>query len=193
MPIVSLAEKKEVTYTYNIDISLQHGDLLESSLQSSFIQFEEEGYWNLLNWYFQLHNVFIYQYLPNQPTSWRVVTDSFTSQIEELFRYLVDIWVAIPRPSEVREYLFLCPDIIHIVLIACKAARDIVGREPQLSLEIYSDPEIDYKYLVLYIRQESYSEDILDKIDRIRSRYVHYLAGTQGWFLVTTDFCSPKW
>lgn len=115
-----------------------------------------------------------------------------TSQIEEVLSHLQEYWITIPKPTEVRYYLIRYPDLCNILPHICKIARDQFGIQTQLSLEIYSDPEIEDEYLTLYIRQQDYDQDILDKIEDIRAQYEAILSGKSGWFLLTTDFRPPK-
>jgi hypothetical protein len=115
-----------------------------------------------------------------------------TSQIEEALNKLHQDWIEIPKPAEVRDYLIRYPDLASILPFVCKVARERFGVYPELSLEVYFDPEIEDEYLTLYVRQENYDEDILSAIEDISAQYESILMGKSGWFLVTTDFRSPK-
>jgi len=115
-----------------------------------------------------------------------------TSQIEEVLKQLHQDWIRIPKPAGVRDYLVRYPDLTSILLFVCKIARERVGVYPELSLEVYCDPEIEDEYLTLYIRQDYYDEDILDTIEDIRTQYEVNLTGKSGWLLVTTDFRPPR-
>jgi hypothetical protein len=113
-----------------------------------------------------------------------------TSAIGDSYRVEFAI-VKIPNPSEVADYLYDHLDMGWVLLVACQAACDTFENEAQLCLEVYRDPEIDDKYLVLYVRQEHYEADILDKIDSASAKYEKELVGKSGWFLLTTDFRPP--
>jgi hypothetical protein len=117
---------------------------------------------------------------------------SVTFQIEEVLNQLHQDWIKIPKPAEVRDYLIRYPDLTNILPFVCKIARERVGIYPELSLEVYYDPEIEDEYLTLYVRQEHYDEDILNIIEDICAQYEGKLVGKSGWFLVTTDFRPPK-
>ena len=66
-------------------------------------------------------------------------------------------------------------------------------RNSQISLEVYHDPEIDDSYLVIYVRQNPYSEDIIELIDEINELIAYNLScDVSGWVSVTTDFNFPK-
>ncbi len=119
-----------------------------------------------------------------------------TSKIEEVLSELLLIPILIPQPDEVRSYLLSYPDIANLLPPVCEMARERFGKFVQLSLEVYHDPEIEDEYLTLYVRQEHYDEQIMDRIKEIRATYeTEYeteLIDTAGWFLVTTDFYPPK-
>jgi len=100
--------------------------------------------------------------------------------------------VVVPRPDEVRSYLQNYPDIIDIIPSLCKKARKEFVLPTQLSLELYRDPEIEYEYLTLYVRQQNYATDILDKIDAISAEFDQAIAGKAGWLIMATDLCSPQ-
>ena len=110
---------------------------------------------------------------------------------EEFLDSLESQDIIIPRRSDVCEYLVYHSDLLAILPSICKAANDEFSKDAQLSLEVYSDPEIDYSYLTIYVRQEEYSEQILERIKRVRVKYASKLAGKQGRILITTDFDNP--
>ena len=115
-----------------------------------------------------------------------------TSPIEEVLNKLHQDWIKIPKPAEVRAYLLRYSDLTDLLPFVCKVARERVGIDPELSLEVYHDPEIEDDYLTLYLRHEHYNEHILEIIEDIRTQYERKLVGRSGWLLVTTDFCPPK-
>ncbi len=84
------------------------------------------------------------------------------------------------------------PDIIDFLLSVSDRVRKRFVSPDQLSLELYNDPEIDDKYLTLYVRQEHYGDSIMDVIDSISAEYEEELPGTSGWMIVTTDFAPPR-
>jgi len=100
--------------------------------------------------------------------------------------------IVVPRPDEVRHYLQNYPDIIDLIPSLCKKARQEFVLPTQLALELYRDPEIEYEYLTLYVRQQSYETDILDKIDAISVEFDRALAGKAGWLIMATDLDSPQ-
>ena len=72
-----------------------------------------------------------------------------------------------PTP-DLRSYLLRHADLIDPVRVICDTAREQVGPDDEVALELYRDPEI---------RDENVAERVL--------------AGTSGWVLVTTDFKPP--
>ncbi len=106
--------------------------------------------------------------------------------------FLSLLGIRIPNPDEVQHYFVLHPDMIDSVRAMCKAAIEEFGDKDELSLEVFRDPESDDKYLTLYIRQHVYDEDILDRIERVSERFDEDATERSGWFLMTTDFQSPK-
>jgi hypothetical protein len=74
----------------------------------------------------------------------------------------------------------------------CTKVSEAFGPPAELSLEIYTDPEIDDHYLTLYVRQADYPSDIIDHIDAVCINFHRRLEGSSGYFLVTTDFRRPR-
>ncbi|MGH9829677.1 MAG: hypothetical protein ACREDR_41195, partial [Blastocatellia bacterium] len=90
--------------------------------------------------------------------------------------------MVVPNPDEVLQYLAASPDVTSVLpdywAAACQAARD----DSQLSLELYRDPEIEDEHLVIYIRQQNYQDDLMDRIDQARESLAGELKGTlSGW------------
>jgi hypothetical protein len=110
---------------------------------------------------------------------------------EELLDYLESQGILIPRRSEVCEYLVYHPDMLEILPSICKAVINEFSRDAQMSLEVYSDPEIDHRYLTIYVRQKEYTEQILERISGVRAGFSRKLAEKRGRVLITTDFDNP--
>ena len=100
--------------------------------------------------------------------------------------------ITVPEPAPVREYLREHPDMLVLLRAICAAVRESFEPGTEFSLEVYSDPEIDDKYLTLYVRQQHYGPDILDRIERVSSDYDAELSEKTGWLLITTDFQPPR-
>ena len=112
-------------------------------------------------------------------------------QIEAALVQLGSKGVEIPHPSSLKDYLIAHPDISEVVMYATEIAKQHFDGNAQLSLEVYSDPEIDDNYVTLYVRQNEYDESVMKQIKEIRKAYESMLADKIGWFLVTTDFRTP--
>ena len=135
----------------------------------------------------------------------RLVTDSIRSlsspphvdqnksvHIEQIFDRLLQNQIVIPQPAEVRDYLHRFQDLIDLLPRIGARTRERLGTAPQLSLEVYRDPEIEDAYLTLLVRQENYVLDLLDTLDNISAEFDAELAKKSGWILVTTDFDLPR-
>ena len=83
------------------------------------------------------------------------------------------------------------PDMLEMLPSICEAVANEFLRDAQLSLEIYSDPEIDDRYLTIYVRQKGYTEQILERISRVRAGFSRKLAEKRGRIFITTDFGDP--
>jgi len=111
-----------------------------------------------------------------------------TSNPKDVLQALLQQGVVIPRPLEVQGYLDRYSELCDILPAASKNIRDRFDESAQLSLELYRDSEIEDEYLTLYVRQEHYDSDILDKLNDISASFDSQLRLTPGWFLITTDF-----
>ncbi|UUX92970.1 hypothetical protein [Methanoplanus endosymbiosus] len=100
--------------------------------------------------------------------------------------------MSIPNPGEVIDYITKHPGICDAVLYACLLACEEFIKNSEVSLELYYDDESQDKYLTLYIRQENYADDIIEKMDRICEEFEGELAGQSGWLLLTTDYKPPQ-
>src|SRR5437879_1954252 len=98
----------------------------------------------------------------------------------------------LPTPGAVRTYLEEHPDLAYHLSSICDVARKEFGPEAELSLEMYSDPEIHDQYLTLYIRLDSYQEDTLARIDAVSRRFDKHLEQASGDLVLTTDFRAPR-
>lgn len=112
-------------------------------------------------------------------------------RIQRVLDCLAEAKVLIPNIKEVRDYLLQYTDLTSHVLLAARRAKERFNPATQLSLEVYRDPEIDDRYLALYVRQENYDDNILDAIDEISSEYEDMLSEREGWFVLTSDLHPP--
>jgi hypothetical protein len=100
--------------------------------------------------------------------------------------------VSILGEDEVRDYLAEHPDLFAAAESLCQAARKEFGQEASLSLEVYRDPEVKDRYLVLRVRLPTYPPDTLMKIRSLETDHEGLLEDTSGSILVTTDFCPTR-
>ncbi|HWE95342.1 MAG TPA: hypothetical protein VG269_15350 [Tepidisphaeraceae bacterium] len=99
-------------------------------------------------------------------------------------------FVRIPSRNAVYEYLGEFPDLVDAVVPICEEMRRQFPLPVGLSLEVYQDPEIDERYLALYIRAENYGREFLDRIEAAGEKSLTPV--THGGRLdITTDFQPP--
>ena len=96
--------------------------------------------------------------------------------------------IAIPDRQAVVEYLNLHPDLRELLTDIAAKTRRLFGPDVELSLEIYKDPEIDDRYLALYVRHDHYGPEILQRIEKVNRAFDDRLEKASGYFAVTTDF-----
>jgi hypothetical protein len=121
----------------------------------------------------------------------RTYSPSLIADIECFFRSIMGL-IKIKQPTEIRRFLLSYPDLTSFLPEICYATIIEFAANAQISLEIYSDYEIDDRSLNLYIRQHKYDDDILDRIDKLLLPFEHILSNSNGWVNITTDFNSPK-
>lgn len=91
----------------------------------------------------------------------------------------------------VTSYSAKHPGFYDVLLYALKVTEDEFGKDAQISVELYKDPECDDEYVTICVRQDSYDDDIMERIDAVCTGYEDALTNTSGWLMVTTDF-QPK-
>jgi hypothetical protein len=112
--------------------------------------------------------------------------------LSDIFRDLAADRVLVPNAQEVEDYLAVHPQLALMLPSIGAEVRQTLGPDVELSLELYKDPEIDDRYLTMYVRKEKYESDILDRLEGIRDRFNAKLAEIPGYFLLTTDFSLPR-
>lgn len=100
--------------------------------------------------------------------------------------------IEIPQIETVRAYLDQYPELSELLNSTSRESRQTFGPQAQLSLEIYHDIETNDEYLTLYVRQSRYDPDTMKRIKQIRRKYRGLAKSTNGRFLLTTDFRSPR-
>ncbi len=120
------------------------------------------------------------------------ITVGVTSEIERLLWTMLSERVQIQRPSEVRSYLTRHSDMIEVLVSAYRIAKDHLGPQSRLSLEVYRDPEIEDEQLILYVRRDKYDPEFFKEMEIVRTEYLPRLTEKSGWLQLTTDFQPPR-
>jgi hypothetical protein len=96
------------------------------------------------------------------------------------------------RPGEVQKYLAEHTDLASALEEVCTAVRATFGVEAELALELYKDPEVQDRYLTLFVRQQQYPSDFMDRIEAVAEPFRAHLDSLSGHLLITTDFRRPR-
>ena len=99
--------------------------------------------------------------------------------------------IKVNNKESICDYLNKFPDIIDIIPKAVSAAR-VYFPDAQIVLDLYIDPEIDDKYLVLYVRLKEYEGSIIELLDKARLEILDELKNKKGWIQITTDYKKAK-
>jgi hypothetical protein len=98
--------------------------------------------------------------------------------------------VRIEDPAAVRDYLARYPELFPAVGAIGQSARAEFGMPARLRLRLYRDPEIEDRYLALYVRLPTYGPDVLSRLRGVAALHESALEQSAGTLLVTTDFGS---
>lgn len=107
--------------------------------------------------------------------------------VDALFREVRATGVRVPRAAEVSDYVKRYPDILPILRQACDLTVAEFAGKTSLSLEVHTDPEIDDRYLALYVSGVAPDEWVWQAIERIEENYANGLVPTSGWLVVLFD------
>lgn len=119
-------------------------------------------------------------------------TASYCTFIERsLFELNTHLKIEYSDVNAVVDYSAKYPGFYDVLLYALMLTEEQFGKDAQISVELYKDPEFDDEYVTICVRQDSYDDDILDRIDAVCTEYEDALTNTSGWLVVTTDF-QPK-
>lgn len=133
------------------------------------------------------------QKLEHVVISLRELQDELAGQrITRMFQEFQHGRILVGDQSELTDYLKEYPDLIQVVRLACEKAGEEFEFPDQLFLDMFYDPESDDKYPTLYVRQEVYDENIMDRIEKVSETFESLLERSEGWFLITTDFANSK-
>jgi hypothetical protein len=100
--------------------------------------------------------------------------------------------ISVPKRTGVVAYIAEHVNLAKLLPKICRQLRQAFGREVELSLELYRDPEIDDTYLTLYVRQEKYDSAIIERIEAVSRQFNDKLEQVSGYLLLTTDFHRPR-
>jgi hypothetical protein len=117
---------------------------------------------------------------------------AMSAQVEYILRYFEMLGARIESPSKVRDYLYRCPGIAILAGFVSEQIYNGFDFKAQLSLEVQDDEVPDSEYLTIYVRVPEYNNSVMDRIRKIRESYYDSLNNMTGWFLLTTDFSSPR-
>lgn len=118
-------------------------------------------------------------------------SSSILMEIDTLLTWLLSNHVRLSEPDHIREYLLQFPDLMDVIPLAVNATRTSLPRA-QLVLEVYQDPEIEDRYLALYVRLKRYDESVIERIEAAEAEFIDLLADKEGWLQLTTDFQEPE-
>ena len=96
--------------------------------------------------------------------------------------------VVVPNQPDVEGYLAGHSALQALLPRICERVRAEFGGDAELSLELYLDPEIEDRYLTLYVRQDRYDANIVERLDQLAEQFADELERCTGDVLLTTDF-----
>jgi len=122
------------------------------------------------------------------PTGYSVAAGhSVLREIESLLEWLKKRKVRLSRVGEILDYLFAFPDLIEVIPLAVEAVYRHLP-EANLTLCLYTDPEIEDRYPVLYVRLDQYDDSVMERIEAAENEFINILSEKEGWLQITTDF-----
>jgi len=119
------------------------------------------------------------------------VSTSVFREVEAVTGWLIEEQVRLHDARQIRDYIAEFPDLIGVIPQAVQAVKKHLP-EAQLILKVYRDPEVEDRYLVLYVRLPRYDEKVLERIEAAETEFIDRLADVKGWLQVTTDFGEPE-
>ncbi len=100
--------------------------------------------------------------------------------------------VVVTNHQDVERYLAEHAALLLLLPQICERVRAEFGRDAELSLELYCDSEIEDRYLTLYMRQDRYDANIIERLDQLIEQFSDELERCTGDILLTTDFRAPR-
>lgn len=113
---------------------------------------------------------------------------SYSSIENSLFGLNNSLGIEFPNVDAVVDYSVRNPGFYDVLLYASILTKEKFGDSSQISVELYRDPECNDEYVSIYVRQDTYDDDIFGQIEEVSSECEVALTNTSGWLLITTDF-----
>jgi hypothetical protein len=109
-----------------------------------------------------------------------------------ILQRLAGYGILVPKAPDVAAYIGQYVQLAQLLPNIGAEVREALGPQVELTLELYKDPEVDDRYLTMYVRKEQYEADIWDHLQSISERFNNQLEEVPGYFLLTTDFSRPR-
>jgi hypothetical protein len=122
----------------------------------------------------------------------RLKGDGLASSWKDLQAKLAATRVGLQREADVRSYLERHPDTSRAVEAVCQSARQALGDEAKLVLELTRDRESEDAHLSLVVRLPAYPPDTMERLQRIADAHDDLLCAASGSLVVTTDFIPAR-
>jgi len=119
-----------------------------------------------------------------------VAAPSVSTEVSEIIEQLKTRGIHIPSLESVSTFLTAHPELARLLIPTVEIAQNRLPKA-ELSLEHYTDPEIEDEYLALYARYADYNEDILQRLDHAREACEALGQGVSDLLFITTDFKPP--
>lgn len=113
------------------------------------------------------------------------------ADVDAMMREIEGFGVQVLDRDDVYDYLFVHEPVARLLPALTREARDRIGSDGQLLLEVDDSSGEGREYLLLLIRQRDYSESILGITDDL-SRQASELLPPGAHFAVTTDFVRAQ-
>jgi hypothetical protein len=108
-------------------------------------------------------------------------------EIRELEWSGIGTAVTIPDVPSVSTYLVKHYDTVPLLEHFASKVRTCFG-DAEVTLELYTDPEIDDEYLTIYVRKAEMEQADLEMIDRLSDEFSSEIAPLSGWVALMPDF-----
>jgi hypothetical protein len=112
---------------------------------------------------------------------------SIERRIEKNLQTLEKYGFYLEHIEDIKEYLLDYSDMIELIPVIANIIKSNFP-DNQVVFDIYKDPEIDDRYIVIYVRSKSYDELFMKKLEDVESEFLDYLVDKKGWIQLTTDF-----